>query len=782
MPVNENTEKGKGMSSGRLKKASMSKRAVAYFGVSALVALLLGVHLSAFVTPAAAAENCSNETIRVEEGAAAMALPECRAYELVSPPGSVPSLGGLAAIAALSGERFAYSVNQPAPSSEAESTSLLATRDTSGWTVQSVTPPQGGRRSDQFACLPSMFLSDELNRGVLSDGWTVFVGENEEVCEGDDPPLVAGESRGVANLFLRNNEDDAYELIDRAPTSGAPANALLEDATSDLSRVVFAEEAALTPEAPAGLDLYEWTGSTDRLVSLLPDGEPVPGELANSRQGSSTYTNAVSASGETLFFYSEGDLLARLHVAQEVAPNDACSVGEAIKACTVQVDAAVPGAPGPSGGGTFVYASENGSRVFFTDSNRLTVDSTAKPEEPDLYEYDMETESLADLSVSSTGPAEVLGFSGASTNGSYVYFVARNVLTGSQVNSYGESAVDREANLYLRHAGTTTFIATLEDKGLGSESDKGDWQESIAGRNEGNLTSRVSADGEYLAFDSVRSLTGYDNEPLEPGDCEKGRCREIFLYDAHENKLACISCAADEAAPTGPAEIEGPEPELETPERPGYLRRNLIEGGRVFFDTRTALVPQATNGAANVYEYDNGEVHLISSGTSAGASVFLDASANGEDVFFSTGQGLVQSDTDNADSVYDARVDGGFSSSAGEASPVSACESAEACKAPPSESPAQLFPASSVLAAGGGLTVPPVPVTPSPPTGRTSVKHSLTRGQKLTRALKTCTTKPRRKRATCERQARKRYGAKAGADAKRAHGKASGKSDRRGGR
>ena len=51
-----------------------------------------------------------------------------------------------------------------------------------------------------------------------------------------------------------------------------------------------------------------------------------------------------------------------------------------------------------------------------------------------------------------------------------------------------------------------------------------------------------------------------------------------------------------------------------------------------------------------------GCVGLISSGTSAEESAFLDASENGDDVFFLTASRLVPQDVDTALDVYDAHV------------------------------------------------------------------------------------------------------------------------------
>ena len=81
----------------------------------------------------------------------------------------------------------------------------------------------------------------------------------------------------------------------------------------------------------------------------------------------------------------------------------------------------------------------------------------------------------------------------------------------------------------------------------------------------------------------------------------------------------------------------------------------------MFFSTSNKLLPGDVNGLSNVYEYAGGELHLISTGTSAPDPSFSVMRApNGEDVFFITSQSLVASDTDNTLSLYDARVGGGF--------------------------------------------------------------------------------------------------------------------------
>jgi hypothetical protein len=199
-----------------------------------------------------------------------------------------------------------------------------------------------------------------------------------------------------------------------------------------------------------------------------------------------------------------------------------------------------------------------------------------------------------------------------------------------------------------------------------------------------------------------------------------------------------------------------------------YQPRYLSDGGRLFFNSPDALVPQDTNGLEDVYEYEptgegdctsasstfsadsGGCVGLISSGTSSGESAFFDASENGDDVFFTTISKLVGVDYDTSYDVYDAHVCS--TSVPCVTAPVSSppCTSGDSCKAAPSPQPEIFGPAPSATFSGTGnvIGIPSTAVKPK----------SLTRAQRLARALAACHKKKNKaKRAVCERQARKRY-------------------------
>jgi hypothetical protein len=121
----------------------------------------------------------------------------------------------------------------------------------------------------------------------------------------------------------------------------------------------------------------------------------------------------------------------------------------------------------------------------------------------------------------------------------------------------------------------------------------------------------------------------------------------------------------------------------------------------VFFDSDDALVPHASDGLENVYEYEDGHVYPISDVAGGYESFFLDASPNGENVFFATADQLLPQDVSNNVVVYDARVGGGFPVSV--AAP--ACNNGDSCKPPPTPQPALFGAPGSATFSGAGNIV-----------------------------------------------------------------------------
>jgi hypothetical protein len=388
-----------------------------------------------------------------------------------------------------------------------------------------------------------------------------------------------------------------------------------------------------------------------------------------------------------------------------------------------------------------------------------------------LYEYDLETGRLTDLTGEATDGtgegAAVQGVVQISEEGQYVYFVAKGALKGAGgatlKNGAGEEPVSEGENLYVSHkGGEPVFIATLP------ENDISDWgngsEQTPVNAGPVNNTAVVTPNGARLAFLSNVGLPtgespgGYDSEQAETGECEGeivegmgvaegGMCTEVYVYDAEAGRLVCASCDPG-ARPVGPSTLSGPRLSEEH-----YRPRDLLEDGALFFESKDALVPDAKAGHKNVYEYEDGEVHAISNVAGGYESYFLDASPNGENVFFASADKLLPEDPGGNTVVWDARVEGGRPVTS---VPV-ACGSVEACEPPAVPAPVIKVPASATFSGPGNVlssVVGPILAVGEKPV-------VLTRAQKFARALKACRKdRSRKKRAVCEKTARGRYGAR----------------------
>jgi hypothetical protein len=705
------------------------------------------------ITASAATEACKNAQFRVGYAAG---LPDCRAYELVTPAGSATPIaplyltsvegveyslpeGNQQAQASLSGDRLAYGSEEANP--ESPGLIYLARRGSLGWSAENVIPPQSVEDGICIVGADIAGWSMDLSKAVLADGHDRDNSGHLLRCGRDEPELVPGEPRsGWGNLFVRDSETASYQLVDVTPSTVSPAEAYFDAASFDLSHVVFDEAAQLTANAPSGDELYVWSAGNVYLVTILPGGMPVQGELAGGLAGS--LSHAVSADGSRIYFQADGSLFLRENGAQ--ASSDEC--GQPSAPCTVEVDA-VQGGSGVSGGGVFRWASVDGRRVFFTDESKLTADSSAEVGKPDLYEYDVEApagDRLKDLTAGFEGPSDVQGVSGASEDGSFVYFVADGVRSGAEESPEGTVAQAGHPNLYVRQLGEageeTRLVATLD----GASSDVCDWTPTC-------LTARVSPEGGFIAFDSVSSLTGYDSTPVDPMACVNtveahlpgSPCIEIYRYAWAGRELRCVSCNPTGAPPVGSTTIRKPTTMFSFTVKAMYADRNVSDGGQVFFDSPDALVPRASNDVRNVYEYENGTLYLISSGTSSEASYFYDASPDGANAFFLTEQPLLAQDTAAKYAVYDARVGGGFPT----APPAQLC-GREGCQNPIA-APAFESPGSLSFVGPGNL-----------PSTR-SMHEALTRKQRLAHALRACRRlKKRHARIVCKRRALKRYRAR----------------------
>ena len=635
----------------------------------------------------------------------------------------------------------------------------LSTRTASGWETTNIQP--AGIPAAQYGA-----FSSDLSVAILS---AEHVALTEDAPEGYSDLYThaltggaSGENHPFNTSTPPNRSPAEFSLGNEgysggnAGTSVVPAYSHLLFEANDALRTMNVPAAGGSGEDPSSHlqfgqeeNLYDSVGGGLYLVNVLPDGTTE----ANAAFGAPPaiifnphdVSHAISADGSRIFWSAtEGPQSERRIKALYVRENDTSP-----DASTVLI----------AQGGEFWTASSEGSLAFYTKEGKL-------------YSFDVETEQTTNLSVDLNPPekAEVQGVVGASEDGEYVYFVARGKLA-SNANANKEDARAGADNLYLSYNGTTTFIARLQP-GDGcavaplsechyGEPATGDWQSDA-----GYRTAEVTPDGHSLVFVSNQPLTGYD-----PGTQQRSATGEdldeVFLFQAQSGTLTCVSCNPSGEPPV-PTEFNThyyddpiggfiPISRSHAGEQPRVISE---DGDRVFFDSGEPLLPTATNGWLNVYEWERagtpggscpegapngGCIYLISSGSDPETSYLLGADASGNNVFFYSNAELVAADRGGDDyQVYDARVDGG--QPPGESS----C-SGTGCQGVPPSPPIFATPSSVTFNGVGNY----------PPSSRPGVVvKPLTRARKLAKALKACEKdKSRKQRTRCDASARRKYGA-----------------------
>jgi hypothetical protein len=566
----------------------------------------------------AAAAGCPNEAQRSEQGSTY--LPECRAYEQVSPveKGGSSITGGEDgdwAIAGQQGSSVLYGSygTMPGGSDTILGASLYgSTREAAGWSIWSLDAPLTAGEEFAGGNGSVVGVSADLSKVVLVTAQALT---SEPAAADGDQNIYLHSANGGFTL-VSNQVPTGKGLLPIPPALDPP---VFDGASADMSHVLFQTDVPLLPEASSTVfhNLYEWHNGHLTLADILPNGEVAPeGAYAGATsqfEPAVPFTNPVSEDGSRIFFVSGSQLYMREN-----------------GTTTVQVSA--PESGGTEGSATFEYATPSGSAVTFLDSGKLT--STSNANGTDLYEYDVATGKLTDLSVD-TNPADasagaqVQGVVGLSKDGSYVYFSASGEIEPHPKNGMF-------AQIYLWHEGTISWVAPI--------SSTRNWTPT-------EQDAFVSEDGTHLLLPSNTPLTSYENHSVQ----------ELYLYTAGAGTTECVSCNPNGTAPEAPAqagEVRGfTVGQLYNWALPHPMAAN---GSEIFFETAEALVPGDGNKAEDVYEWAKGQVHLISSGTDPAGAYFGDASANGENVYFITHASLIPSDEDQSADLYDARVNGGI--------------------------------------------------------------------------------------------------------------------------
>ena len=675
----------------------------------------------------------------------ALALPEGRAYELVSPVykggyGVTKVLG-----VAPDGESVAFSslgVFAGSPGEPAIESGYVARRGAGGWSTVSEQLPAG---------IAANVLFGDFSASLGSVLVTAVLGPNR------------GEARleGTESEFLLHPTDvpDALAGWESGGSVVTPINKPVSylGASGDLCHLLIDSAAApLLPEAEGTRSsLYELDRgcggeSALRLVGVNNNRTVLGGPTCNVHLGAGEASrfNAIAAGGRELFFTvgeeaqgfcpaSKGQLFVRLDGSRTVEVSRPLEAGKPFGGCGSEGEVPCPGA-GQRTEARFVGADEAGSVVFFTTLQSLVAGDGDGGS--DLYmarigcpgggECEMAQREVTSLVQVSHDPnagetANVQGVVRVAPDGSHVYFVANGVLSGAPAADAGVAVAGAE-NLYVYDSatGSVAFITDLcsgpglsggvqdsrcpaeLEEGLGVRNDERLWLGGTP--SEAGEAQTAGADGAFLVFSSYGQLAAGDTDAA----------RDVYRYDAATGALDRVSLGEDGRDANG--NDSSFDARIAFGHKGGNVRQQFEmdnrassdDGSRIVFTSAEPLSGGAVNGLENAYEWHQapgsgvGMVSLVSGGGSEEPVKEVMISPSGRDVFFVTAQDLVPQDTDGQNDLYDARLQGGFASSE---TPRQPC-SGDACQGPLTSPVPLLVPGSVSQAAGGNL----LPVSAAP--------------------------------------------------------------------
>ncbi len=605
-------------------------------------------------------DSCTNAHTRQQTSAAQ--LPDCRAYELVSAsntggndvesnlvPGQDPFDGYPEAE---NPSRVLYAVHDGTiPGVSGDPTNdgpdpYLATRGANGWTTSYVGIPENGTPSI------APFASTLLEANPRLD---TFAFGGEDICS----PCFSDQSSGLPIRLPDGRLVQGMAGPIEVPLATADGY-IAKHLSTNGSHFIFGSVSKFAEGGNSGgvVSIYDRdvnTGET-HVVSENPEGEPLPC-LQSAGEGDCHSPGDTNGIAE-LDVSADGS---RIIVAQKVATDAKGNVYWHLYMDIRDSSKTIDLTPGAAHGVLFDGMTEDGSRVFFTTREALATTSNQDTDSSsDIYQAEVSEGGVMALTRISIGdggaagntdncdPAEnsngphwnaigavancdavaIAGGGGVALAGGSIYFLSPELLGGPS------NGIQNAPNLYLARPGFPPhFVTSLETNNpvvIDAVSHAGTFSY-------GDF--QVTPKGNFAVFTSTLPLVAGVHNAGTP---------QVYRYDADTDTLNCVSCN-----PTGA-----------TDEGEGSLSRlglGLTTDGRVFFNSTEALAARDENESTDVYEWENGTVALISTGTSPTASRLLSASADGTDTYFFTRDNLVPQD-ENRDhiKIYDAREGGGY--------------------------------------------------------------------------------------------------------------------------
>lgn len=377
-----------------------------------------------------------------------------------------------------------------------------------------------------------------------------------------------------------------------------PFGITFRGASADGSRVFFETNEQLTSDdTDASADIYERSGGMTALVSK--------GAVNGNGPFAATFA-AASSDGLKIFFTT----------AEKLTGDDSEAKMDIYQRAGGATTRVSRGAINGNGAVDVIFqrASMDGTRVFFTTSEKLTGDDHDNT--VDSYERaGGVTTRVSKGAINGNGAYDAY-FTGTSADGSRVFFVTGEKLTNDDADTDG-------GDVYERSAGTTTLVSIGSLTGTGEE----EFGAGFAGN---------SADGTHVFFVTTEPLTSDDTDT----DLDR-----VDIYERFGGTTTLVSGGFP----------GGDSGSFQFPMFVGVS----ADGARVFFQTDERITPDDQDQRLDVYERVGGATLRISQGDPpAGNDNFADAfyrgaSTDGTRVFFETPEALTSGDMNGTFDVYE---------------------------------------------------------------------------------------------------------------------------------
>jgi hypothetical protein len=245
----------------------------------------------------------------------------------------------------------------------------------------------------------------------------------------------------------------------------------------------------------------------------------------------------------------------------------------------------------------FRAVSDDGSKVFLETGAALVAQDTDS--EADVYELDAGTPELLSIGPAGGNAAfRPATFEGAAADGARVFFTTREALVAADSDS--------TRDIYEHSGGQTKLLTPAE-----------------------STFHAVTPDGKHVFFSTDESLVAEDSDATA----------DVYQHVGGAPRLVSVG-------PGGANVVDA------------SFAGTSVDGSRVWFSTRDALVPQDDDGSGiDVYERAGGATTLVTnwpaSGGGGSAAAFLGASEDDSRVFIGTAGAVTPDDTDATTDIFE---------------------------------------------------------------------------------------------------------------------------------